>query len=48
MTGPSVGDFVIAFVPLILFGGLYVLVLMLMRRQTKALERIAAALEKKQ
>jgi hypothetical protein len=48
MTGPSAGDFIVAFVPLILFGGLYLLALLLMRRQTKALERIAAALEKRQ
>lgn len=47
MTGPSVGDFVIAFLPLIAFAALYVVVILIMRRQLKALERIAAALEKR-
>lgn len=47
MTGPTAGDLVVAFGPLILFGGLYLLALLLMRRQTKALERIATALEKR-
>jgi hypothetical protein len=47
MAGPSFGDFVIAIVPLALFGGLYILGLQQMRRQASALERIAAALEKR-
>ena len=48
MSGPSLGDFVIAFLPLALFVGLYVFVIRIMLRQAKAFERIAAALEKRQ
>jgi preprotein translocase subunit YajC len=47
MAGPSIGDFVIAFLPLLLFVGLYVFIIRIMRRQTKAIERIADALEKR-
>ena len=47
MTGPTAGDFVLAFLPLLLLGGLYVIGLLIGQRQAKALERIAAALEKR-
>ncbi len=47
MSGPSVGDLVVAFVPIILFGGLYIIGLLIGQRQARALERIATALEKR-
>ncbi len=47
MAGPSIGDFVIAFFPLVLLVGIYVLIIRIMQRQTKAIERIADVLEKR-
>jgi hypothetical protein len=47
MAGPTAGDLVVALGPLVLLGALYVIGLLIGLRQAKALERIAATLEKR-
>ena len=45
--GPSPADIAISLLPLLLVLGLWAFIVALLRRQAKALERIASALEKR-